>query len=243
MATLSKKRKVFLEDRVKVIRLLESGRSTRLVAEEFGIGKTQVQQTLKRKAEFMADYENNVNPDSKRQKCVTVNDNINELTWKWFQDASARRIHLSGPLIKERALKFAEELKIDTFKASNGWLDGFMKRHNIVFKTMSGERGDVDIVVEDWKSKLHELCQGYDPKDIFNMDKTGVFFKDGKRTTFAVQGSDCAGGKPAKDRITVALCASMAGEKLTSLVIGKSRKPRCFNGIETSSLPVHYKSN
>ena len=245
MATLSKKRKVLtLEDRVTVIRLLESGRSTHQVAEEFGIGKTQVQQTLKRKAEFMADYENNVNPDSKRQKCVTVNDNINELTWKWFQDASARRIHLSGPLIKECALEFAEELKIDTFKASNGWLDSFMRRHNIVFKTMSGERGDIDnTVVEDWKSKLHELCQGYDPKDIFNMDKTGDFFKDGKRTTFAVQGSDCAGGKHAKDRITVALCVSMTGEKLTPLVIGKSRKPRCFNGIETSSLPVHYKFN
>ena len=84
---------------------------------------------------------------------------------------------------------------------------------------------------------------GYDPKDIFNMDETGVFFKDGKQTTFEVQGSDCAGGKHAKDKITVALCASMTGEKLTPLVIGKSRKPRCFNGIETSSLPVHYKFN
>lgn len=163
MATpASKKRKVLtLEDRVKVIKLLESGRSTRLVAEEFGVGKTQVQQTLKRKAEFMSDYENNVNPESKRQKRVTVNDDINELTWKWFQDASARRIHLSGPLIKERALKFAEELKIDTFKASNGWLDSFLKRHNIVFKTMSGERGDVDsTVIEDWKNKLPDLCEG-----------------------------------------------------------------------------------
>lgn len=88
----------------------------------------------------MAVYENNVNLDNKRQKCVTVHDNINELTWKWFQDASLRRIHLSGSLIKESALKFAEDLKTDIYKASNGWLDSFMKCHNVVFKTMSGER-------------------------------------------------------------------------------------------------------
>ncbi len=130
-----KKRKVLtLDDRVKVIKLLEGGKSTRLVAEEFGVGKTQVQQTLKRKAEFISDYENNVNPDSKRQKRVTVNDNINELTWKWFQDASARRIHLSGPLIKERALKYAEDLKIDTFKASNGWLESFSRGTTLCLK-------------------------------------------------------------------------------------------------------------
>lgn len=48
MATPSKKRKVLtLEDRIEVIRLLESGKSSRVVAEQFGVGKTQVQQTKK----------------------------------------------------------------------------------------------------------------------------------------------------------------------------------------------------
>ena len=42
---------------------------------------------------------------------------------------------------------------------------------------MSGERGDVDdSVCEDWKKKLPDICEGYEPKDIFNMDETGVFF-------------------------------------------------------------------
>jgi hypothetical protein len=46
-------------------------------------------------------------------------------------------------------------------------------RNNIVFGTMSGERGDVDKnIVENWKEKLPKLCEGYEPKNIFNMDET-----------------------------------------------------------------------
>ena len=41
--------------------------------------------------------------------------------------------------------------------------------------TLSGERGDVsDTAVEDWKSKLPVVCDGYAPKDIFNMAETSL---------------------------------------------------------------------
>lgn len=62
------------------------------------------------------------------------------------------------------------------FKASNGWLDSFNKRNNLVFGTMSGERKDVNQkTITDWKSKILNLCQGYDHRDIFNMEETGLF--------------------------------------------------------------------
>ena len=70
-----------------------------------------------------------------------------------------------------------------------------------------------------------------------------MFFRALKRKTFVVKGSDCAGGKRSKERITVALCASMTWEKLTPLVIGKSRQPRSFNGLDASKLPVNYEFN
>ena len=56
MASTPRKRKVLtLEECVQVIKLLESGRSSCVVADQFGVGKTQIQQTLKRKAELMSD--------------------------------------------------------------------------------------------------------------------------------------------------------------------------------------------
>jgi len=57
------------------------------------------------------------------------------------------------------------------------------------------------------------------------MDVTGLFFKDTSRQTFHFKGDDCAGGKRSKERITVLLCASSAGEKFKPLEIGKSKQP------------------
>lgn len=50
-------------------------------------------------------------------------------------------------------------------------------------------------------------------------------------------------GKNSKDRITVALCAFMCGEKVKPLLIAKSRNPRCFKKIKPETLPVSYYFN
>ena len=75
------------------------------------------------------------------------------------------------------------------------------------------------------------------------MDETGVFFKDTTRKTFHIKGEDCPGGKRSKERITAAFCASLTGEKLEPLIIGKSKKPRCFGKIKSENLPVMYRNN
>ena len=51
-----------------------------------------------------------------------------------------------------------------------------------------------------------------------------------------------SGGKKAKDRITVMVACNMTGtDRRRLLVIGKSRNPRCFRGVE--NLPVTYRNN
>ena len=47
---------------------------------------------------------------------------------------------VSGPLIQTQALKVARDLGLNEFKASNGWLQSFIKRNNIVFGGMHGEK-------------------------------------------------------------------------------------------------------
>ncbi|CAG8755996.1 13010_t:CDS:2, partial [Gigaspora rosea] len=47
-----------------------------------------------------------------------------------------------------------------------------------------------------------------------------------------------------KTRVTVLLCSNSTGsDKLRPLVIGTSKKPRSFNGINISQLPVTYRNN
>ncbi|XP_070181810.1 tigger transposable element-derived protein 4-like [Littorina saxatilis] len=115
-------------------------------------------------------------------------------------------------------LRFATELGIDNFVASNGWLDRFKKRKGVVYKSI------------------------YHPNDIYNADETGLFYCCLPNKTLAMKGENCPGGKQSKERLTVIVCANMSGtDRIPLFVIGKFAKPRCFSGIGT--LPCQYASN
>ena len=63
----------------------------------------------------------------------------------------------------------------DGFTASNDWLHRFRKRHNIKCSVLSGESADVkEEVVAEWSERLASKCEGFELKDIFNADDTGL---------------------------------------------------------------------
>lgn len=244
MASRSKPQTLTLEKKIEVIKLHEKGTSARKIAQQFSVGKTQIQETLKRKAEYLSDFESNQPADRKRKIRSTGNEEVNELTWEWFKKASAIKLPVSGPIIKEKALLVAKQLGNDDFKASNGWLESFIKRHNINFGKKSGESGDVDMkTVEEWKAKLPEICDGYEPEDIYNMDESGLYYRATSDKTYYIKGEKNSGGKQSKERLTMAFCTSMTGIKEKPVVIGKVKKPRCMKNVNMSALPVHYYHN
>lgn len=52
------------------------------------------------------------------------------------------------------------------------------------------------------------------------------------------------GLKKAKDRVTINACANVTGTiKLPLLIIGKSKRPRCFAGMNMDALPVIYRNS
>ncbi|GFW75582.1 retrovirus-related Pol polyprotein from transposon RE1 [Trichonephila clavipes] len=86
-----------------------------------------------------------------------------------------QNIPMGGSLLKEKAKAFAKELGIE-FSASEGWLTNFKKRNGIVFKKMCVESLSVDInVCSKWQNSLSYLIKEYEPRNIFNMDETGLF--------------------------------------------------------------------
>lgn len=86
-------------------------------------------------------------------------------------------ISVSGPILQEKARFFASQFGIPNFKASDGWLSGFKKRHDIVFRKICGESASVDTgVCVDWKAKLGTLAENYSPEDIYNAEETHYFF-------------------------------------------------------------------
>ena len=108
-STKQKRKVLNLEERVQAIKLLDTGKPAYKVVEDFGVGKTQIQSLRKRKAEVLNDFENNVSGSTKRCGHVTGNEEINELCLEWFKDAVNRRINVTGPLLKEKALVYAND--------------------------------------------------------------------------------------------------------------------------------------
>src|SRR6185369_15960584 len=127
---------------------------------------------------LMKQKENIVgDPSAKRQRTVQYPEIENAL-YEWVL-RSQDKIILTDAILTEKAKNFAQLLNIpsDNFKFSCGWLSKFKKRHNITQIVKHGEDASADnnaIIIAI--PQLREILKEYDLKDIFNMDKTGLFF-------------------------------------------------------------------
>ena len=218
----------------------------RRLAELFDCSKTQISSILKNKDTILELYEANMSNESlkSRKRCQPSDYvDINEALYKWYTLACSHNIYPGGSQLREKAKQISEQLHVgeSNFKASNGWLDRWKKRYNVRQVTVSGESGDVSgQTVDSWKERLPELLQGYKSVDVWNLDETSCFWSALPDRGFAQKGSQCKGGKKAKQRITVALIANACGGREKAIVIWKSEKPRYFKGIDVNQLPVKY---
>ena len=83
MALCKKKpRELSIKEKVMVIQQKESeGKSQRELAKIFGVSKTQIQNTLKRKADVLTAYDNNLPNDQKRVRIFQFEEDIDSLTF------------------------------------------------------------------------------------------------------------------------------------------------------------------
>lgn len=242
---MTKRKFLSVKEKIEIIEACEkSNLSVRRAAEKFKVGKTQVSAILKNKGEIRKTFNEGGNCDRKKKFPKTEGAALDQIVHNWFCQVRSKNIPVSGPLLQEKALEVSRELKIDDFKASNGWLNKFCLRWNISLKTICGEASAVNMEeVEQWKGKLSAIIKGYSPENIFNADETGLFFRALPNKTWALKNEKCTSGKSSKERLTVLLCASMTGEKVDPLIIGKAKNPRCFKGSHIDKLPVDWYSN
>lgn len=237
----SKRKAICVDEKVCVIRAIEKGEKKSDVGRRFKLSQSTVATIWKNKETILqAALEGNSSKKLRKPKF----EELDQAMLSWFHKQRQNNVPISGPIVKAKAEKFADQLGIIDFKASEGWLGKFKHRHQITYGKMNGEARDVDTnVTDNWISTVWPTFEKkYSPKDIFNADETGLFFKLTPDKTLKFKGEKCIGGKLSKERITVLVAANMNGtEKRKLLVIGKSKNPRCFKNIK--QLPVTYKAN
>lgn len=247
MSTTGKRKlqELDLKTRFEVIKYSQENPqdSTRKLAEKFHCGKTQIQRILQKKEEILKAFEANSSSNTKRSR-GGKNEEIDNTLVDWFRKARSKNMPITGPMLQEKAMQIAKALDVspEEFKASNGWLDRFKHRNGIKAKFISGEAGDVrEETVDAWKERLPEILQGYAPKNIWNMDETGQFFRALPNRSLAEASRNCTGGKRSKERLTCAFFVNGSGDKEKPIIIGKSANPRCFRGIsDRATLPCKY---
>ena len=127
---------------------------------------------------------------------------VNKALYQWYLLAVSKNVFPDDTQLAEKAKEIASKLGLSDFKASNGWLDRWKKRHNIKKMTISGESSDVSgSTVSSWKERLTEIIEGYGIDDVWNLDETGVFWQALADKGFGRRVRQCKGGKKGKQRI------------------------------------------
>lgn len=226
------------EEKLEAINEYKREGSYRKVAQKFNVSHVSVRNWVQNEDVHVEHVKKNKNVNLKRVSRLTGdNAELDLRVFNWFAAARSHNLPISGPILQQTALQVAQGLGMIEFKASSGWLNSFCKRNCIAFKVLSGESASMNHeVVQNWQECLPHLLQGYEPKDVRNIDETGLFWKGLPTRSLVMKSEQAKGGKLAKERLTVCLLCSAEGKKFKPLVIGKAAMPRAFDKKLPSSV-------
>lgn len=209
------------------------------LAKEFGISKGQVSDILKNSNKWL-DIDPSSYQATLRKSRPSPLINIEEALILWIEKALESNLTITGAIIQQKALTFANLLSYSDFKASQGWLENFKHRYSIKAFNKHGEAQSTPISeIPQMRENLREVLRQYRREDIFNCDETALFWKMEPSRGLSTQ--PLAGTKKNKDRVTILLtCNSTGTEKLNPLFIHKYQNPRPLRGIKKDTLPVDY---
>lgn len=230
---------------------MERGVQAKRIAQEFGVSQSAISYVKQQKAEILAAVADLAHENKKKSLHKPENEEMEKQLYKWFEFQRSEHCPLSADLIKAKAKdifrKINPEKDESAFVASNGWYDRFKRRHGIQFLNISGEKVSADLssitpFIHRLRAKMNEM--NITENQLYNADESGLYYRMLPNKTFVAATEKTAPGrKSAKERVTFMLCANADGTHKTKvLVIGKSKKPRCFEGFNNPLLYANSKN-
>lgn len=211
------------------------------VAARFGVRPSTLSTILKAKDRIFTAVSSGTSGARKKLRTSNYED-VDKAVLRWIHDMRTRNVPLNGPMLQQKAREIALRLGCDDFKASPGWLTRFKSRHASLAGLKRGEwlpmpelNGVPLLDAED----VREALTQYRARDVYAAQEMALFYRMLPHEARAFKEDACVGGSRSAQRLTVFLCTNMDGsDKRLPLVIGKSDRPRCFQG--TKCVPVKY---
>ena len=104
--------------------------------------------------------------------------NLDDLIFKLLLTVRSRKVVVPASIQKKtKAKEHAEKINFKRFQASDGWLDRWKNRHNVSFKTVSGEGNSCTVkLAAPWKeTTLPTILSKYKLDETYNADEFGLF--------------------------------------------------------------------
>ncbi|XP_076228465.1 major facilitator superfamily transporter 18 isoform X1 [Nomia melanderi] len=234
-------RSLTMNQRLEVLRHLESGASTSELATKYDIHPATVCRIRRYAATLNQLTEQGVVMGNRRKLRKPVNEEVDNRLYVWYLEQLALGETLTDSLMLEKAVDIHTEYGgPSTFKASRGWLWRFKIRHDINTKR------DVDVktakqFMENFTRCIEETS--IDKENVYNFCQTGLVWRNLCTSILVRSGiKDIDGQRPKRERVTIGLCTNTTGKhKLTPLFINKFANPRVLKSWKYH-LPVIFKS-
>lgn len=243
------KKRLNIQQKIEILTKLDKGTSGSALAKEYGVVESTISYIKSKKSEILSAATNQKENRTKKNVREAKFPELEEKLYTWFLDQRARNCPINSLILKAKAKDLFEKVypdrDLDTFRASEGWFHKFKQRVGIRFVKICGEKLDSDTsAVQPFINRLNGKIEemGVTEEQIYNADETALYYRLlPDKTYVSANEKSAAGHKKSKERLTAMLCANAAAtHKLKPLMIGKSRKPRCFKNFEN---PLDYNNS
>ncbi|XP_029781484.1 CENPB DNA-binding domain-containing protein 1 [Suricata suricatta] len=245
---------ITLEIKLEVLRRFEVGEKLSQIAKALGLAVSTVAtiRDNKEKIKAKSQIATPLRASRLTRHRSAVMETMEQLLRVWLEDQSQRNVPLSVTAIQEKAKSLFDDLQrergessqTEKFSASKGWFVRFKERHCLPhFKINSLAPGNKDVYPEVLRSIIEE--GEYTPRQVFNVDETGLYWKRMPEGMFvSVEEKAEPGFKSSRDRLMLLLGGNAAGDfKLKPLLVYHLENPRALQGYSKPSLPVIWRSN
>ena len=249
------RKRLTIGQKLDLLKKMDEGWSVMRLCEHFGI-KKQTVSDIKKAKPTLQEYAQKYSADASVESTAVgelksvrrpINEKHEEAVFRWYTQMRSTKVNVPSFAIKEAAGQIATKMGMADFRASDGWLFRFRRRHALVDKKSHGEAGSAPVEeIEPFRQRLLKIIdeEALVMGQVYNFDETGLFWKSGPRNTQVVKGAGVVRGqKQSKLRVSAMCFANADGShRLKPCIVGSAMRPRAIKDV-MHSLPVHYYSS